>query len=175
MTATRKSARTRWLAAALLLAGLSGGYSLQAPGRPAEAAQAPDVPQGNVLLFDANSTEVSAANLSALQRHVRYLRGHPEVAVIVEGFTHERGPVADDLKLGLDRTLAVSRVLEAAGIDRDRIRLVSYEGRTMNATGTAVEGSNRRVALRYVPAAQAGAPDAAELGVPPPLLGIPVQ
>lgn len=184
MTGTRKRGarrraagmgKAKWLTIAAVMAGLStGGFAMQQrPGQPGGSMVSP---QTGVLLFDFNSTQVSAANRSALQRHVQYLRGHPELAVVVEGYTHERGPVADDLRLGLDRALAVSRVLEQAGIDRDRIQVVSYEVQAVGAaTASPGQARARRVALRYIPAAQSGAADVAQLGVTSPLLGIPIQ
>jgi outer membrane protein OmpA-like peptidoglycan-associated protein len=100
------------------------------------------------LLFDFDSDQLRPLQQTALQRIGATLAEVGIPMLRVEGHSDGMGDAAYNQKLSLRRALAVSRVLEAAGL-RDRLRLQGL-GNSRPIADNATEAGraqNRRVVL----------------------------
>ncbi len=117
--------------------------------------QAPE-PREKMVHFHFDSSLVDPDERGIVKNQVEYLANHPQLSVILEGYADERGPDDYNMKLGLQRALSVAFVLEQNGIQKNRIRLVSYGEERPLATGhtEAAWQANRRVEIHYLPSSE---------------------
>jgi peptidoglycan-associated lipoprotein len=97
--------------------------------------------------FDASTLDAEAQ--AALQQSATWLRAHPEYQLLVEGHCDERGTEQYNLALGDRRAETVRAYLATLGVDRSRIRTVSYGEERPFETGSSEEAwaQNRRAHL----------------------------
>ena len=99
------------------------------------------------LYFPYDQNTISSSEESKVAAVAQYLLGHPEAAVVIEGYCDERGTNEYNRALGERRALAASEMLvEIYGIEQNRIKTVSYgeERPAVTGTGDAVWSKNRR-------------------------------
>jgi len=99
------------------------------------------------LYFPYDQNTISSTEESKVSAVAQYLLGHPEAAVVIEGYCDERGTDEYNRALGERRALAASEMLiDVYGIEQNRIKTVSYgeERPAASGTGDAVWGKNRR-------------------------------
>lgn len=75
--------------------------------------------------FDYDKADIRADARDALARTAEFLRGYPQVKVVVEGHCDERGSTEYNLALGDRRAQAVRQFLISLGISADRMETVS--------------------------------------------------
>ena len=112
----------------------------------------PDSPLSTrVVYFEFDSSEVRAEDRELLATHAGYLADHPEVSVVLEGHTDERGSREYNLALGERRAKAVQRILVLNGAAQDQLQVVSFGEERPVATGhdESAWSLNRRVELIY--------------------------
>jgi peptidoglycan-associated lipoprotein len=78
------------------------------------------------VLFDLDSSEVSAQGQQVLQENAQMLRKYPQMQVTIEGHCDERGTAEYNLALGERRAIAARSYLVSLGIPAERLRTVSY-------------------------------------------------
>jgi peptidoglycan-associated lipoprotein len=95
--------------------------------------------------FDQFSLNSEAREL--LQKHATWLSAHPGLDLTIEGHCDDRGTTEYNLALGERRASETLKFLAALGIDRVRMKTVSYgEEMPLDASGTeAAWAKNRRV------------------------------
>jgi len=76
--------------------------------------------------FDYNKSDLTPEDLTQLQQKLEILQAHPYLTVQIAGNCDERGSDEYNMALGERRAAAGERWLEAHGIARDRITIVSY-------------------------------------------------
>ena len=76
--------------------------------------------------FGYDSSVLSEAARAVLDRSAQALRRSAATRIVVEGHCDERGTVEYNQALGERRALAAREYLEAAGVERSRMRVVSY-------------------------------------------------
>ena len=76
--------------------------------------------------FDLDKADIRSDARTALAKSADFLRGYPQVKVVVEGHCDERGSTEYNLALGDRRAAAVKQYLVGLGIGADRISTVSY-------------------------------------------------
>jgi peptidoglycan-associated lipoprotein len=76
--------------------------------------------------FAVDSSDLDAAAQAALDRDVKAMVDHPELAVVIEGHCDERGTVEYNQALGDRRASAARAYMTAAGIPTSRIATLSY-------------------------------------------------
>ena len=69
------------------------------------------VTMSNQLLFPKGSSNLDAAGEDALVKLAQALRDNPDIDIIVEGHTDNTGAVEYNLKLSVDRAMAVTKIL----------------------------------------------------------------
>lgn len=117
-----------------------------------EALQDPASPlYQRVVYFEFDSTTISEADRELLAAHAAFLAGKPELTVVLEGHTDERGSREYNIGLGERRGQSVRRQLEFQGVQPQQIRVVSYgeERPAVDGHNEAAWRLNRRVELVY--------------------------
>ncbi|ODN68019.1 peptidoglycan-associated lipoprotein Pal [Methylobrevis pamukkalensis] len=104
------------------LAGGAGGAGSAAPG----TAQDFVVNVGDRVLFETDSSDVTADGRSTLERQAQWLTRYPRYAVTLEGHADERGTREYNLALGARRAKAVNDYLVSRGVSPSRLRTVSF-------------------------------------------------
>jgi peptidoglycan-associated lipoprotein len=97
--------------------------------------------------YDASTLDADAQ--AALQQSATWLREHPEFQILVEGHCDERGTEQYNLALGDRRAETAVAYLASLGVDRSRIRTVSYGEERPFEEGATEEAwaQNRRAHL----------------------------
>lgn len=94
--------------------------------------------------FDDASLTPSAEKRAESQ--ACWLNAYPDKNVTIEGYTDIRGTTEYNLALGKARANTVSKKLQASGVSKDRITVISYGKERVADTGTTEEAhaKNRR-------------------------------
>jgi peptidoglycan-associated lipoprotein len=78
------------------------------------------------LLFELDSSDVSAEGQQVLQANAAVLKKYPGMQITIEGHCDERGTAEYNLALGERRALSAKNYLVSLGIPADKIKTVSY-------------------------------------------------
>jgi peptidoglycan-associated lipoprotein len=107
----------------------------------------------STVYFAFDSSDLGEATRRTLQRNAAWLQAHPDVGVVVEGHCDERGTIEYNLALGERRADAVRDYLINLGLDRDRMRIITYgEERPVDpGHSEAAWSRNRRAAFVLEP------------------------
>jgi peptidoglycan-associated lipoprotein len=99
--------------------------------------------------FPFNSAELDPAELTALQRSARCLKGDSSLHVSIQGNADERGTEEYNLALGDRRATAVAKYLESLGASQMQLGTVSYgkENPLCTEHDEACWAKNRRAEL----------------------------
>ena len=105
-------------------AGQDSGVSGQqiVPGSQEDLAQN----VGDRVLFDYDSSVLSAEARQTLEKQAAWLKRFPDVRFVVEGHCDERGTREYNLALGERRAAAAKNYLVALGVDESRLSTISY-------------------------------------------------
>ena len=168
------------LAAALAAAVLSGCSSVSLDesakegtlaGQTVETPKDPFTDPNNPLshrsiYFAFDSYDVSPEYAAIVEAHAKWLVAHPDVSIVLQGNTDERGGREYNLALGQKRSEAVKQRMQLLGVPAARIEAVSFGKEKPVATGSTEEAwaQNRRADIVYPQqyAAETAAPAAAE-------------
>lgn len=99
------------------------------------------------IFFKKGSYRLEPQARTILYRKAEFLRKYPDVVVIIEGHTDERGSRETNIAFGERRSGAVKSFLIRQGIDRERLIAVSFgKERPVDKGKTeAAHAKNRRV------------------------------
>jgi peptidoglycan-associated lipoprotein len=105
--------------------------SVTVPPPPAPAAHVPTLQEMfdkevKDAYFDYDKADIRADARDALSQTAQFLRGYPQMKVVVEGHCDERGSTEYNLALGDRRAAAAKQFLVSLGIPADRLESVSY-------------------------------------------------
>ncbi|ARN82745.1 peptidoglycan-associated lipoprotein Pal [Methylocystis bryophila] len=103
-------------------AGAGAGRGAGAPGSPQDFA----ANVGDRVFFETDSTELTAAAQSTLDRQAAWLNRYGRYAFAVEGHADERGTREYNFALGAQRAEAVKNYLASHGVAASRIRTTSF-------------------------------------------------
>lgn len=78
------------------------------------------------VYFGYDSNELTAEARDTLRANSDWLKSHRDVKVVVEGHCDERGSIEYNLALGERRAHSVRDHLVTLGVERPRIRIVTY-------------------------------------------------
>ena len=101
---------------------------------------------GDRVFFDYDKSNIKSEAQTVLQRQAAWLKSNPSVRVTIEGHADERGTREYNLALGERRANAVKDYMTALGIDRGRVKTISYGKERPVALGSnnAAWAQNRR-------------------------------
>lgn len=97
------------------------------------------------IYFDFDSFEISSSAAQILSDHAAWLKENPTVSISVAGHCDEAGSTEYNLALGERRARVVVNYLASLGLDRNRLRVVSY-GEEMLASDK--DNLNRRAEFK---------------------------
>lgn len=105
----------------------------------------------NKVYFAFDSSAVDAKSRQIIEAHAKFLMNHPDVKVVLEGNTDERGTREYNLALGQRRADSVAEIMEAYGVPANRIQTISYGEERPAALGhnEAAWRLNRRVVILH--------------------------
>ena len=92
---------------------------------------------GDRVLFDYDSSKLSAESLTTVTRWAAWLKTYPANSVVVEGHADERGTREYNLALGERRADSARDYLVSLGVDTNRVKVVSF-----GKERPAIAGSN---------------------------------
>jgi outer membrane protein OmpA-like peptidoglycan-associated protein len=101
--------------------------------------------------FEPGETSFEPADTQRLDRVVALLREHPEIQLVIEGYTDSRGTEAQNEKVAIERADAVRTALVERGITESRLRTVGVGEDKPIADNSTADGrqQNRRVELIF--------------------------
>ena len=111
--------------------------------------------QGNEIrdrvFFGYNSSSLSPIAKIVVDNQIKWLKENSSVRVLIEGHADERGTREYNLALAERRARSVADYLALRGINRSRLRVVSYGEEKPSAFGNAESSHslNRRVEVKY--------------------------
>ncbi len=127
--------------------GLAGGASgAGGAGQMGATQTAREKFESDDVYFEYDSAALMPEAQSVLMEKSEWLQNNPQVNVVIEGHTDERGTVAYNLALGDRRAESVRAFLMELGVDTGRMRTVSYgEERPLDpGQGESAWAKNRR-------------------------------
>jgi peptidoglycan-associated lipoprotein len=103
------------------------------------------------VFFEFDDSAIASEWQPVVQRHGEYLSQAPQLKVVVQGSTDERGSSEYNLALGQRRAEAVKKALELVGAKASQIEAVSFGEEKPQATGhdEAAWRQNRRADIVY--------------------------
>ncbi|MGB0895369.1 MAG: peptidoglycan-associated lipoprotein Pal [Parashewanella sp.] len=116
-----------------------------------QAQQEAELRRENVIYFSFDRSEIQPEFAQIIQSHGDYLLEHPNVKVLIEGHTDERGTPEYNIALGERRAKAVQKYLQNMGVQSSQMSVVSYgEEKPVDFSRTeAGLAKNRRAVLVY--------------------------
>ena len=98
------------------------------------------------VYFDFNKDCLTAEAKVILDSTAEWLEKNPDIKLLVEGHTDERGTKEYNIGLGQRRASSVKKYLESKGIDASRIKIISYGKEKPEFAGSNEEAwsKNRR-------------------------------
>jgi len=104
-------------------------------------------------LFDYDSADIRADARTAIEHAAKYLQDNPSIRVQVGGYADERGSAEYNLGLGEERANAARNALIAAGVDAERIQVISFgkEAQICTDETESCWQQNRRAAFQMHP------------------------
>ncbi len=105
----------------------------------------------STIFFKFDNSEISSDYEDVLSAHAAYLSNNPSMKVTIEGYADERGTPEYNIALGERRAEAVSKYIQALGVQADQISIVSYGEEKPLVMGQTEEAysQNRRAVLVY--------------------------
>jgi peptidoglycan-associated lipoprotein len=79
-----------------------------------------------IIYFDFDKTDLTKDSTETLKENADYLRNNPNINVLLEGHTDERGTIEYNLSLGQRRALKVKEYYTRLGVTANRIATTSY-------------------------------------------------
>jgi peptidoglycan-associated lipoprotein len=120
------------------------------PAGPTPGSQADLVASvGDRVFFDFDKYELKPQARNTVERWAAWLKKYPQVTATIEGHADERGTREYNLGLGERRATSARNYLIALGVNRDRLRTISYgkERPVCTASNEACWSQNRRAVL----------------------------
>ncbi len=106
----------------------------------------------NIVFFEFDSSELTAASRETLQDQAAWLEINPDTEIMLEGHCDERGTREYNLALGARRAAKTQAYLTALGVEESRIRTISYgkeRPMILDSTAQAWDKNRRSVTILY--------------------------
>jgi len=103
----------------------------------------------NKVYFEYDSASVDQESRLIIEAHSQFLLENPDINVVLEGHTDERGTREYNLALGERRANSVAEIMIAYGVSPGRVQTVSYGEERPAALGSDESAwqLNRRVVI----------------------------
>lgn len=100
--------------------------------------------------FDFDKDLLKYKSQKELDILAEYLLSHPNIRILIEGHTDNKGDDAYNLKLSKERSEAVKFFLEQKGIDPERMQTEGFGASRILSNEEHLQDRNRRVMIRIV-------------------------
>jgi len=99
------------------------------------------------IYFEFDRSSLTEDSIETLKENVTYLMDNPDMKIVLEGHTDERGTTEYNLSLGQRRALRVKEYYTQLGVAANRIATISYgkEKPAVPGSDVAAWAKNRRV------------------------------
>ena len=127
-----RAARGARLAVALALALAAAACANTANTAATVGGAAPGSQQdfvvnvGDRVLFESDSTELTAQSVATLEKQAQWLQSYGQYSFTIEGHADERGTREYNIALGAKRAQTVRDYLASRGVSPQRMRTISY-------------------------------------------------
>ncbi len=125
-----------------------GGSGFNSSDASSAAAAQTDLEQnvGDRVFFGYDSSVLTSEGQATLDKQAAWLKQNPAVSVTVEGHCDERGTREYNIALGERRASAAKSYLTSAGVESNRVAVISYGKERPAVTGSSEESfsQNRR-------------------------------
>ena len=103
------------------------------------------------VFFDFDSFVIKQEARALIEAHARFLVQNPQMKMLIQGNTDERGSREYNLALGQKRAEAVRKALEIMGVSNAQVEAISFGEEKPRATGSneSAYAENRRADLVY--------------------------
>ena len=103
------------------------------------------------VYFEYDDFSVNGRYAGIVERHGKYLQGHPALAIRIEGNADERGSAEYNLALGQKRSESVLRALKLLGVKDSQMEAVSFGEERPRDAGhdEGAWSENRRADITY--------------------------
>ncbi len=103
-----------------------------------------------VIHFDYNDYSIKSDDMPKVTQLSQWMQNFKEVSVMIEGHADERGSIDYNMSLGEKRAQEVLNELIRLGIDKNRLKIISYgeEKPAANGHDEAAWSENRRAEFR---------------------------
>ena len=103
------------------------------------------------IFYDFDKFDVKDEYRPLIEAHAKFLREHPEMKMLIQGNTDERGSREYNLALGQRRADAVKQMLQLLGASSEQIETLSFGEEKPKSQGhdEAAWAENRRADIRY--------------------------
>lgn len=120
-------------------------YGVNVTGGPDATAK------DRIIYFSYDSANIDERSASVIREHAKYLRKHPQMMVVLEGHTDERGTREYNIGLGERRAYSVKNIFLNAGVGAQQMRVLSYGEERPASFGSTEQdyAKNRRVVIIY--------------------------
>lgn len=118
---------------------------------PPELTDPKNILSKRSVYFDYDSFVIRSEAQPLVQAHARFLQSHPDLGILIQGNTDERGSSEYNLALGQKRAEAVKKALLLLGAKETQLEAVSLgkeKPRCMDASETCY-AENRRADIVY--------------------------
>jgi peptidoglycan-associated lipoprotein len=78
------------------------------------------------VFFDYDSYDIRPSDEGSITAASAYLNAHQDIKVLIAGYCDDRGSAEYNITLGENRANAAKQALVAAGVNANRVRVVSY-------------------------------------------------
>lgn len=134
-------------------AGEGGPGSVDLTGKPGMAAltDPSSILSKRSIFYDFDKYDVKLEYRPLVEAHGKFLREHPDVKVLIQGNTDERGSREYNIALGQRRSDGVKRMLLLLGAREDQVESVSLGEEKPRAAGSSEDAwaQNRRSDILY--------------------------
>lgn len=104
------------------------------------------------VYFDFDKDNIKAGEEGKIAAGAKFLQEHPENVMIIEGNCDDRGTEEYNRALGERRAIAVRNALQAAGVQDDRMKTISYGKDRPAVEGNSEEARAKNRRGELVPA-----------------------
>ncbi|MGA8049868.1 MAG: peptidoglycan-associated lipoprotein Pal [Burkholderiales bacterium] len=103
------------------------------------------------VYYDFDKYDIKDEYKPMIEAHAKYLRAHPDMKVLIQGNTDERGSREYNVALGQRRADGVKNMLKLLGVREEQVEAVSLGEEKPKAQGTteADYAQNRRSDILY--------------------------
>lgn len=118
--------RTKTTLALVVMLGLAIASGCQQQQKQPRAAAEPKASGLNRIHFDFDKSDIKSEYKKTLEDNAAWLKSHADTKITVEGHCDERGTEEYNMALGNRRASAAKSYLTSLGIDKGRMKTVSY-------------------------------------------------